>query len=391
MGVDVYMMRIAGISPFDSSTISLDIDSSVIFAKQVTQGNCEGVPFLSPGFFDIQVNGFLGMDYSSAELQAEHIGAMVRAIASTGTTRHLPTITTSPQDRILRNIEIIRETREKDSLIANAIPGIHIEGPYINRNDGPRGTHDIAFVRNPNINEFKEWQDAANGMIKIITIAPETEGAIDFIEEVASSGVIVSIGHTAAKPEEIRQAVQAGARLSTHLGNGSPTLIPRLKNHIWPQLACDALTSSIISDGDHLPAEVVLSYARVKGLQRTILVSDVAPLGGFPRGFYKWGDVEVEVFEDGHIGLPGTEILSGAAHMLDWDIPHFMRFTNTPLGPSIGLCTDNPDLLLGIPGKSTQLLVGTTANLVVFDYDPSEPKFRILKTIIAGQIVYSRE
>ncbi|MDX9934976.1 MAG: amidohydrolase family protein, partial [Sphaerochaetaceae bacterium] len=273
----------------------------------------------------------------------------------------------------------------------HAIPGIHVEGPYISGADGARGTHDAAFVRNPDLNEFKEWQDAAKGLVKIVTLAPETKGALRFIEEVAATGVVVAIGHTQAKPAEILKAVEAGARLSTHLGNGSPTMINRLRNHIWPQLACDKLVASIITDGDHLPAEVVKTYTRAKGLDRLVLISDVAPLGGFKKGLYKWGNVDVEVFDDGHIGLPGTEILAGAAHMLDWDILHFMKYSHVTLAQSIRLCTINAAKLLNLSSVSLDFAQGSVATLVSFTYDTHDTALQIEKTLIAGQVVFEHQ
>ncbi|MCK9287665.1 MAG: amidohydrolase family protein [Sphaerochaetaceae bacterium] len=385
------MLTVRGISPFDNSIIELDINSSCIAKKTVCSANDQIRAYVSPGFIDIQVNGYMGMDYSSATLQPEHLESMVRSMAATGTTQHCPTIVTASQDRILRNLELIRTTRDASPLLQHAIPGIHVEGPYISGADGARGTHDAAFVRNPDLNEFKEWQDAAKGLVKIVTLAPETKGALRFIEEVAATGVVVAIGHTQAKPAEILKAVEAGARLSTHLGNGSPTMINRLRNHIWPQLACDKLVASIITDGDHLPAEVVKTYTRAKGLDRLVLISDVAPLGGFKKGLYKWGNVDVEVFDDGHIGLPGTEILAGAAHMLDWDILHFMKYSHVTLAQSIRLCTINAAKLLNLSSVSLDFAQGSVATLVSFTYDTHDTALQIEKTLIAGQVVFEHQ
>ena len=385
------MLTVRGISPFDNSIIELDINSSCIAKKTVCSANDQIRAYVSPGFIDIQVNGYMGMDYSSATLQPEHLESMVRSMAATGTTQHCPTIVTASQDRILRNLELIRTTRDASPLLQHAIPGIHVEGPYISGADGARGTHDAAFVRNPDLNEFKEWQDAAKGLVKIVTLAPETKGALRFIEEVAATGVVVAIGHTQAKPAEILKAVEAGARLSTHLGNGSPTMINRLRNHIWPQLACDKLVASIITDGDHLPAEVVKTYTRAKGLDRLVLISDVAPLGGFKKGLYKWGNVDVEVFDDGHIGLPGTEILAGAAHMLDWDILHFMKYSHVTLAQSIRLCTINAAKLLNLSSVSLDFAQGSVATLVSFSYDTHDTALQIEKTLIAGQAVFEHQ
>ena len=239
------------------------------------------------------------------------------------------------------------------------------------------------------MNEFKQWQEAAGGHITTVTLAPEWEGALEFIEEITSMGVTAAIGHTAAPPDRIRAAVEAGATFSTHLGNASHPLIFRLKNYLWEQLAEDRLMAGIICDGFHLPKSVVQVFTRAKGLDRLILVSDAAYLGGLEPGLYQWNDVEVRVFDDGHLGLPGTESLAGAAHLLDWDIPRFMEFTGYSLGKTIPLCSRNPSRIQGAPDHYGRLELGAPANLVIFDYEPGMDRLKILKTIRCGREVYT--
>jgi N-acetylglucosamine-6-phosphate deacetylase len=234
----------------------------------------------------------------------------------------------------------------------------------------------------------KRWQEAAGGRIRVITLSPEWEGAPGFIEEITAMGVIASIGHTAADGEQIRTAVAAGARMSTHLGNGSHTMIPRLRNYIWEQLAEDRLLAGIISDGFHLPDAVLRVFSRTKGLERMILVSDVALLAGFKSGIYRRDNIDIQVFEDGHLGLPETEILAGAAHLLDWDIPHFAAVTGLSIGEIIPLVTTNPARLLGLEPNYGILQPGAPANLVVFEHEPQQRRLKILKTIRAGKVVY---
>jgi N-acetylglucosamine-6-phosphate deacetylase len=335
---------------------------------------------LSEGFLDMQVNGFKGHDYSSEDFNPASIREIIFELAKSGTAKHVPTIVTSPQDRIIKNIKKIVGARKSDPLIEAAIVGIHIEGPYISPDDGPRGAHDPEFVRLPDINEIIQWNEASEGLLKVITIAPELPGAIECIKEISNLGIVAAIGHTAAEPEDIEAAVQAGARLSTHLGNGSHGTVPRLRNYIWEQLGEDSLYAGIISDGFHLPQSVVKTIARTKGLERLILVSDVALLGGFPPGTYKWGNLDVEVFEDGHLGLPGTPFLAGAAHLLDWNIAHFIRFTNCSLQETIKLCTSNPKGLLNVdPGKVSS---------VEFEFTYGEDRLRILKTTLDNTVLY---
>ncbi|HUX20039.1 MAG TPA: amidohydrolase family protein, partial [Spirochaetia bacterium] len=268
-------MTIQGISVFSGRAVEVDFDGASILSAKERKPQ-PGLPYLAPGFFDLQVNGYRGIDYSSPGLQMEQVARLVTELAASGTTRHLPTIISSPKELILRNLRCLARVRESAPELAQAIPGYHIEGPFISPTDGPRGAHSRSSVRNADYDEFREWQDAAAGRIRIVTLAPEVPGALDLIARLTEEGVIASIGHSASSPEGIREAVRAGARMSTHLGNGSHAQIPRLRNYIWEQLACDDLVAGIITDGYHLPPAVVKTMTRAKGLDRLFLVTDVA-------------------------------------------------------------------------------------------------------------------
>jgi len=377
-----------GISVFTFEPVDVEVQGEYI--QRVTPSKTkEHLPYISPGFLDIQVNGYMGSDYSLEDLSEEHVAKIISYLNRSGTTQHGPTIITSPPERIVRNLKVISKTIQSSRDIACAISGIHIEGPFISPADGPRGAHNAAYVRPPDLNEFKEWQRAAEGRITTVTLAPEWEGALEFIQEITSMGVTAAIGHTAASPDQIRAAVEAGARLSTHLGNASHPMIPRLRNYLWEQLADDRLMAGIICDGFHLPKSVVQVFTRAKGLDRLILVSDVAYPGGLKPGLYRWNDVEVQVFDDGHLGLPGTESLAGAAHLLDWDIPRFMEFTGYSLGETIPLCSQNPGRIQGTPDNYGRLEPGAPANLVMFDYEPGMDRLKVLKTLRCGREVYT--
>jgi N-acetylglucosamine-6-phosphate deacetylase len=197
--------------------------------------------------------------------------------------------------------------------------------------------------------------------------------------------VIAAIGHTAAPPELIPEAVAAGCRLSTHLGNGSHASLPRLRNYVWEQLAADGLRASVIADGFHLPPAVVKTIARAKGMDRLILVSDVSQPGGYEPGLYRWGNLDVRVFDDGHIGLSGSSFLAGAGHLLDWDIPHFMRFTGASLSEAIRLCTINPVEFLSPVGLSGILRAGESANIVLFHFNEGDERLRVESALIGGE------
>lgn len=367
------------------------------------------LPYICTGFIDLQVNGYAGIDYSGAGLGAVPAGGtgsapgerpdgpdgpverVVRAIAASGTTRHLATIITGPRDRITTNCAAIAAAVQTSTWVRTAVVGIHVEGPFISPEDGPRGAHDPKHVRKPDWNEFSSWQEAAEGLIRVVTVAPETEGALAFIEKATAAGVVVAIGHTAAAPERIREAISAGARLSTHLGNGSHAVLPRLKNYLWEQLGADELWASLIADGFHLPDAVMRSFARAKGLDRLALVSDVAFLAGSAPGVRSWGDIAVEIHADGHLSLAGTEFLAGAGHLLDRDIARFMAATGVSLGEATALCIRNPARLLGLPPGAATFVPGTPACITLFRHRPGAAQLDIESCVVAGEELYRRE
>lgn len=381
-------MKVVGVSVFNQKNIEIEIRDGFINKINQLSGTNRNLSYISPGFFDIQVNGYMGSDYSMDDFSEEHIKSIIANLAVCGTTQHIPTIISSPKNRILKNLKIISRAMNAFPEIEHAIPGIHIEGPYISCKEGPRGCHDPEFIRDPDFEEFKQWQEAAEGRIRLVTVAPEKERAIEFIKKVLYTGVKVGLGHTGASPEKIKEAIAAGAQYSTHLGNASYASLPKLKNYIWEQLAADELFAGIISDGFHLSGSAVKIFARAKSMDKLILVSDVALLGGLQPGIYKWGNIPVEVFEDGHLGLPGTNNLAGAGYLLDWDIAHFIKFTGNKLSKTIPLCTSNPAKIIKMSPKYGKLEVGAPSNLTLFHYHSGDNKLQIIRTICKGKVIY---
>ncbi|MDD3823917.1 MAG: amidohydrolase family protein [Sphaerochaetaceae bacterium] len=383
-------MIVQGIDIFKDTPVQLTVEQGKIVDRQPIPMR-QGLPYLSPAFIDLQVNGYRGIDYSAPSISTAEIATLVGYLAESGTARHVPTIITNSSERICNNLAAIAKAVASDPLVAVAIPAIHVEGPFISSEDGPRGAHDRAFVRDPSMKELDAWIDASEGLLRIVTISPEREGSIDFIRHAVSRGILVAIGHTGASAEQIAQAVDAGARLSTHLGNGSHAQLPRLKNYLWEQLAEDRLTSGLIADGHHLPSSVLKVFLRAKGAQRIFLVSDVAFLGGSRPGRYTWGDIAVEVHADGHLGLADTPYLAGAGHLLDTCIPNFCASTGLPLAESIKLATDNPAGLLAPGTPVARMEVSERADLVLFRTQGGNKKLQIEQTILAGTTLYRSE
>jgi len=218
-----------------------------------------------PGLVDLQVNGFAGVDFGDPATTPDDVERAVAAIQKTGVTRFLPTLITSPLETFAACAKTLLKTKNA------ALAGIHMEGPYISPEDGFRGAHARAHVRAADLDDFKRRQDAADGTIRLVTLAPESPGAIPLVERLVAGGVRVAIGHTAATPPQIGDAISAGATIATHLGNGCAQMLPRHPNFIWEQLAADELLASIIVDGHHLPPATVKTMIRAKTPRRVVL------------------------------------------------------------------------------------------------------------------------
>ena len=343
--------------------------------------------YVCTGFVDLQVNGYRGLDYSSDNLKEEDVEKIVSYLAEAGTVKHLPTIITGEKEKTIRNIKTIINARKKSAITETAIPGIHLEGPYISPVEGAIGAHDRIYVRLPDIKELREWHEESEGLIKIITLAPELEGSSEFIKEAVKLGIKISIGHSDSNTENIRNAVDCGMSLSTHLGNGIYQMIDRRNNVFWEQLANDRLKAGLITDGFHLVPEQIETFYKAKSLNNIFLVSDVGPLGGQKPGIYKWGNIDVQVYDDGHLGLPNTPYLAGAGHLLDTCIANFINVTGLCLKDTLRTVIDTPTEILGLE-KIEDNKKYDDGNLTVFEFRPGMKKIKVLGTFINGKKMY---
>jgi len=350
-----------------------------------------GTDWISPGWLDLQINGYDGHDPNAADADADTVAAMIRSIWRTGVTGACVTICTESEEHILRSLAAVNAACVADPAIAAAIVGIHVEGPHISREDGPRGAHPLRYVRPPDIGEFRRWQAAAGGRIRIVTVSPEYEEAVGYIEAIVADGVVASIGHTAATGEQIRAAVDAGARWSTHLGNGAHAMIRRHPNYIWDQLAEDRLSAGFIFDGQHLPPAVMRTVVRAKGVERSILVSDALYVAGLVPGVYPLPDgAEVELDAAGRLALRGTPYLAGAVAALPICVGNAVRHAELTLRQAVRMVTINPARLLGLPieaGHET-LRVGVAANVTAFRVGDDGWTITPARTIVAGRVVH---
>jgi len=263
-------------------------------------------------------------------------------------------------------------------------PGFHLEGPYLSGEDGPRGAHPADQIRPADWDEFQRWQEAAGGRIRLLTIAPETGNAIAFIKKAVASGVTISIGHTAAEPSQVEAAVDAGARFSTHLGNGAHGQLRRHPNYIWEQLGDSRLAAGVISDGHHLPPSVLRSILGVKGPEKTLITCDASGLAGCKPGRYQFESVDVEVLADGPILIAGqNQLLAGSGQQTDICVGHMYAVTDASLAECIDMAGKHPANWFGI--QSISLDVGSRADVILFDEPQKGDRLRVAQTIAAGE------
>jgi N-acetylglucosamine-6-phosphate deacetylase len=343
--------------------------------------------YLSPGWIDVQVNGFAGVDYNSGSTSHEAIARSIEVLFSTGVTRFYPTVITGGPEEMLSALENL--ARAKDSLPGGeAMDGFHVEGPHISPDDGPRGAHPRHWVRPPDVEEFRRWQQAARGGIRLVTLAPEWPQAPGYIEALTAAGVVISIGHTNATGAQIADAVSAGATMSTHLGNGAHQVLHRHPNYIWEQLAEDRLSASFIVDGIHLPQSFLKTALRAKQLQRSVLVTDASSPAGAKPGRYSLGEQMVDLTPDNRVVLAGTDRLAGSALRMDHGIQNLMKLAGLPLSDAVTMATTNPARVGAVPGRRSGLAAGDRADFVVFRFDPATKTIQVDATYLSGRRVY---
>lgn len=346
--------------------------------------------WLAPAICDVQVNGVGGINYKADDLTVEKVIETTDWMYRSGTGIWCPTLTTDADDAFINALKVLARACEESPVCAGSFAGFHVEGPYIASEDGARGAHPLTYVRNPDWDEFQRYQDAAGGRIAILTLAPERDGALPFIEKVAATGVIVSIGHLAASRTRIREAIAAGAKMSTHLGNGAHAVLPRHDNYIWEQLAADELWAGMIPDGFHLPDPVLKCFYRAKGKARICLVSDVASIAGLPPGIYgkDSGLGQSELHPNGRISLAGTPYLAGAGRFLDMGIPNMISATDASLADAMDMVTINPARLLGVEDRVGSIEAGKDASLTLFRWKKGQDKLDVVATVVKGKVVY---
>ena len=364
----------------------IEISSAEVVSSIRPAGDFSDAIYVAPGFIDIQVNGFAGVDYNNPATPQEDVARSIGALLETGVTRFYPTVITGPPaDMVaaLRNLSRAKDTAPN----GDAIDGFHVEGPHICPEEGPRGAHPRRWVRPPDIEEFRRWQDATEGCLRIVTLSPEWPEAPRYIEQLVAEGVVVAIGHMQASAAQIGDAVAAGATLSTHLGNGAHGVLRRHPNYIWEQLAEDRLMADFIVDGIHLDAAFLKVAMRAKTVERAVLVTDAAAPAGATPGRYRLGEQDVDLTSDGRVVLAGTERLAGSALRMDRGIDNLMSLAGLTLRDAVRLATVNAARAGAVPGRTVGLAIGERADFVQFRMNQG---VEVVATYISGRKVWGR-
>lgn len=338
----------------------------------------------SGGLLDLQVNGFAGVDFNTADLDADALDRALAAMLATGVTTCLPTVITAPAEDLARRFTALDRAVTKSKLGRVMVPGYHLEGPFLNPADGYAGCHPPQAMIAPEARLVLALESALSRPILLVTLAPELPESDIFIREMSQAGKIVAIGHSSADADTIAKAVEAGARMSTHLGNGIPQTLHKLDNTIFAQLAEDRLLASFIVDGIHLPRPALKAMLRAKGIDRSILVSDAVSAAAVLPGRYSFAGMEIEHGTDGSVRLPGSRYLAGSALTLDKAVGNIVRWELASPEEAIRMACDNPRSMLA-PALRAHGLAVLPAGDVSWSAD-----WEILQ-VEYGDIVYRRK
>ncbi len=321
---------------------------------------------LAPALVDMQVNGGFGIDLQRDDLVLDEVIELNRKLAANGVARWAPTLITAAVESLERRAWRIVEALAADPAADAAIVGIHFEGPFISRADGPRGAHPKEHTLEPSVSAMKRLVNAADGRVACVTLAPELPGAPALIRALARQSIVVALGHHAANAAQVAKAAESGATLCTHLGNGLATSIHRHHNPIWPQLANDALYASLIADLHHLPVEMLKAMIWAKGPECCVLVSDSVCLAGMKPGRYRLFNADVEKHKNGRVCLAVTELLAGSGTLLLDGVINAWLAADLTMAEAFDCASKNPSQLLGIPATPWPPRRGRHAEFIGF-------------------------
>lgn len=307
---------VEGIDYRNGDIVQFSIENKRITQKKlIDTKDYTGFQWIAPGLFDLHINGYSGVDFNDPHLSKDDLHLFRNKLMNIGCTGVLITLITNDCAEIERLLSRLHKMKKEDPILDRFFLGYHVEGPFISPNDGPRGAHDKKFICTPNLDWIIKWNKIVDGLLKIVTISPEWfEDDYSVITKIKEQGIIVSIGHTDATSHQVRQAIEHGASMATHLGNGSAPLQDRHHSSYWDLLSDERVMGCFISDGHHLPRPVLTTFTRSKK-GNLIIVSDASSSGGLPPGDYEtFIGGKVTISKDNRLHIFGNpSILAGSA------------------------------------------------------------------------------
>jgi N-acetylglucosamine-6-phosphate deacetylase len=326
------------------------------------------------GFIDLQVNGYKGIDFNDPATTADDVLEAAAVLAATGTAGFLATVVTATRDAIEHNVATIAEAISRQGEHGNIL-GIHLEGPFLSSEYGYSGAHPRDCMSAPDLAWYETVERAAGGHIKIVTLAPEWEGTADFIRAV-SPRAVVSAGHTCADYAQVRAAVDAGLRMATHIGNGCRQLIDRHQNIIYNLLASPEVQLCMITDGFHIPEQLMRLLLAVRPLDQLIVVSDTVVLGGMPPGAYPdaFAGQDLVIEPSGRLCLASDhEVMAGSTSNMTQCMNVLAALDALPEDALWQLSFDNPLRAIGIAPETFADRPGADV-----EYDPTSRTFHTI-------------
>jgi N-acetylglucosamine-6-phosphate deacetylase len=373
----------------DKKVIRIEIKNqkiSDIFFLLDQNIDSNSLPWVTSGLFDLQVNGALGISFNNPNATMSDYSKVIQHLILNGMTGILATLITTDRNSFSNSLALLEKTRKAIPLIEKVVEGYHMEGPAISPKDGYRGAHPIEHVRIPSSSEYKEWLAASNNRIRLVTVAPEIPGVLEWIQQLVSDGITVAIGHTSASSRQINDAVMAGAKISTHLGNGCESSIHRHENPIWPQLSNDCLAASLITDGHHLPEPFLRTVLKVKKPGKLVLTCDASPLAGLPAGEYYLWNKTLNVDSDGRVLVPNTPYLAGSGHFLGRCLQIALKLNEWDEVEVVKAASQVPRMLLGLDPHFFD--IGSPADFILWQ-GPSFARSTIQKVCVSGEWYHS--
>jgi N-acetylglucosamine-6-phosphate deacetylase len=302
----------------------------------------------TPGLFDLQVNGYAGVDFNDVSLAPDALDHALHAMLRAGVTRCLPTLITAAEPLLANRLAALDHAIRGSRLGPIMVPGIHLEGPFLNPAPGYAGCHPAEAMVPADAALLERITAGIVTPIRLLTLAPERPAALPLVTWARQRGIVTAMGHTAADLDTVRRAAEAGVALSTHLGNALPQPQPKFLNPLIAQLAEDRLRASFIADGVHIPPHALGVLLRAKGLERCILITDATAAADTPPGIHEFAGMRILHAEDGSVREPEGGVLAGSALCLDQAVRNVVGWGFASPEQAIAMASAHPARLMGV-------------------------------------------